>query len=533
MTVYSSQLRRDIYLTLRCQLGTPPSQLGRRTTATTSPPTSLLHKACISTTNYSIMALHRGIQSAVFYYLSCAPCADARYRKKRKQEAALGRADWEELEAQMPNLYRHPSPSSTNPHWQAEIALGPALTRGKRKANPAGSQRELKSSQGSNLPSSVDLPGGARTSDERADGGWNLRQYQREDEQLWGTTVTEPPWRGHLDGQGNTVDGPTRPAKVKLKGSSSSLSTFQEYRNPTINDLHPAIVTRVNTRADVAWMLQPPPVAEIMSGKQPVSRSRSNSGNSRPSTNGGHSLARQLSTRIVEEKLHGGELGLPRARSSRSQRSTQSNERLVVSSTTANEGFAQSPSKKEKIRPSHLVPPDSSADSGSSIARKQSLVPDEAAQYARRISSRPQLSTIKSDPTSFQGDGSSSFTPADEPKENYFPNGRRASSNQSADRDRTTRRSELVVDPSFKTLPSPDMSALAFNTQIFAVAHPPGGQALQESRPVSGKAEDDDERTNTGGPEIFDSWYTPEFELDKWVHEHTKREVRQRWSMDL
>jgi hypothetical protein len=35
-------------------------------------------------------------------------------------------------------------------------------------------------------------------------------------------------------------------------------------------------------------------------------------------------------------------------------------------------------------------------------------------------------------------------------------------------------------------------------------------------------------------PELFDSWYTPEFELDRWVHEHTKREgIRERWSMDL
>jgi hypothetical protein len=34
-------------------------------------------------------------------------------------------------------------------------------------------------------------------------------------------------------------------------------------------------------------------------------------------------------------------------------------------------------------------------------------------------------------------------------------------------------------------------------------------------------------------PELFDSWYTPEFELPKWIAEHTKREVRERWSMDL
>jgi hypothetical protein len=34
--------------------------------------------------------------------------------------------------------------------------------------------------------------------------------------------------------------------------------------------------------------------------------------------------------------------------------------------------------------------------------------------------------------------------------------------------------------------------------------------------------------------ELFDSWYTPDFELGTWVLEHTKREgVRERWSMEF
>jgi hypothetical protein len=34
--------------------------------------------------------------------------------------------------------------------------------------------------------------------------------------------------------------------------------------------------------------------------------------------------------------------------------------------------------------------------------------------------------------------------------------------------------------------------------------------------------------------ELFNSWYTPDFELGTWVLEHTKREgVRERWSMEF
>jgi hypothetical protein len=34
--------------------------------------------------------------------------------------------------------------------------------------------------------------------------------------------------------------------------------------------------------------------------------------------------------------------------------------------------------------------------------------------------------------------------------------------------------------------------------------------------------------------ELFDSWYTPDLDLGRWVHEHTRREgIRERWSFEV
>ena len=225
------------------------------------------------------MAIHRGIQSAIFYYLSCAPCAEARVRRQRKEEAKRDRIAREALEAEMgPDLYRHPSPSSTNPHWQAEIALGPTLAaRGKRRTNT-----QLGTSRGQ---SSVDLPPKSAGGSLRHDSKVNLKTspYQREDEELWGSSV-------HLDG-GNSNGGgayltathstnhsmransvrrsssPRRPPTAHTRDPPTTSSSNAAFRNPAINDLHPATVTRVTHADEVRWMLQPVPVAEVMSGK--------------------------------------------------------------------------------------------------------------------------------------------------------------------------------------------------------------------------------------------------------------------------
>ena len=477
------------------------------------------------------MAIHRGIQSVIFYYLSCAPCSDVRYRKRRKQEAVRDRAERELLEAQMPNAYRHPSPSSTNPHWQTEISLGPTLPyRGKRKTQTAESQRALnktntQNSHGSNIPSSVDLPRSS-SSDDRQDSKWNFRPYQRDDDELWGSTFTDIPLRNNLDG--SQVDGLTVPARARTADSTAS-SQYQSFRNPALNDYHPAIVTRVESRDEVAWMLQPPPVAEVMSGKERAPRSRSDSGGSRPSASGSARLSRHVSARIIEQKLRTAEAHMPpNMKREVSGRSTNSTLRSSHDYRKTDEtDFASPPEKRYKQRPAPLQLSDST-DSADTVIRQPTLAAQpQRAQQVRKKPSRPPLSTImseSSDNTAYD----KSYTPLATPKENALPNSRSSFDEDfhTEHRDKTSRRTELLGnDSSLKAFQDADRKPIVFDSQIFTesptLERPLHGSDVEEiGRPI-------------GDPELLDTWITPGFRLDKWVHEHTKREVKKRWSMDI
>ncbi|EME87430.1 uncharacterized protein MYCFIDRAFT_75287 [Pseudocercospora fijiensis CIRAD86] len=221
------------------------------------------------------MAVHRGIQSAIFYYLSCAPCADARVKKRRKREAAESRRDRLALEQDEKNVYVHPGEASTtNPNWQSEIELGPHGRRKKKTGN--SSQRGLApsrtSNNGSTKTSSVDLPQRLGSQDSR----WNHRVYQREDEELWGSSSNM--------GASLYAGSLRRPERAKTADSSrSNGSSYYASRNPPVNDMHPATVTKIASREEVMWMMQPLPVAEVMNGKERAPRSRSDSGGSRMS----------------------------------------------------------------------------------------------------------------------------------------------------------------------------------------------------------------------------------------------------------
>ncbi|TKA72059.1 hypothetical protein B0A55_06662 [Friedmanniomyces simplex] len=487
------------------------------------------------------MALHRGIQSAIFYYLSCAPCSDARYRKRRKQEAQRDRLDKAELEAHMPNLYRHPSPSSTNPHWRAEIALGPVPSSrgGKRKATPNSENQRghggLKtsathSSDGSQVASSTNV---ARlwTPDDRNDSKYSFGQHQRRDEDLWGSTAGDSAMRSFVDGS-SIGNGPSRPPKAHVKDSSGYQ---QSPGNPSINDLHPATVTKVSSREEVAWMLQPPPIAEVMSGKASVSRSRSNSGRSRPSVNS-TPVSRQASGRVKEGRvalgaLRASETSLETPVRTADDPTGQRHDRSGGSLGTRQRDFAASPSKRDKRRPAPLHIQGASEDSEVTIIHRPSLAPPEPARLRqpRAARSRPQLSTILSD----------SISPAQvNPKmparthkaENSLPSVGNSEAS-SGERDRTARRSAVLVnEPSLKILQDVAPKASLFNTRIFA-ASPHGVDSRGRLPAVNGEEENG---RLTGGPELFESWNTAEFELGEWVHEHTKRPgVKHRWSMDI
>ena len=258
----------------------------------------------------------RGFQSAIFYYLSCAPCTKLAYRRKRRKEHKRAQAEKALSEAENGH-YTHPLPFSTNPYWKEEIQLGPgpaerkAVRDGKSKGekgkpSTSGSNRRLQtggtgSSAATGVSSAdtvVEFEGVEQIVDTGE--GWNRKRYQREDEILWG-----------LESQ-DTMSADT--ASMSRTGSGSK---YQYYaRNPEINDLHPPVVsTHPTSRSETLWMLQPPPKARVMEGKERATtpnRSRNGTGCTNSSKGSIRkasdlSLGKQVGERLLESKVKQGE----------------------------------------------------------------------------------------------------------------------------------------------------------------------------------------------------------------------------------
>ncbi|KAK5734857.1 hypothetical protein LTR17_008629 [Elasticomyces elasticus] len=206
----------------------------------------------------------RGLQSVIFFYLSCAPCISSRALKQRKRDAERDRKDKAEALAHTPETYQHPSPSATNPYWAAEIAAGPTpnLGKGRKKKAQTNTNSPRKGNGGAAPQSNNSSPSASSTNiaqlDGRNDSKFSVGPRQRVDEE---------------DCIGN---GPTRPPKAYTK------ERYDDYTNPPINDMHPATVTKF-TRDEVAWLMEPPPTADVMMGKARPQGTRSNSITSRPS----------------------------------------------------------------------------------------------------------------------------------------------------------------------------------------------------------------------------------------------------------
>ena len=218
---------------------------------------------------------------------------------------------------EQPDLYHQPEPSATNPYWSEEIVLGPgppprrtghkAHNGSQRGITTAGTHSTGPSRGGSSLdmnhPETADP---TRTSDDTLSGdNWNRRRYQREDEELWGFGEPDPTIRkgSQSNGTGSSVGvaGISRPGTAY-----STAESYYTARAPPVNDLHPPVVSMPSPNAvDNKWMLQPPPRAKIMNGKERATdRSRSGSGaSSRIELN----LQRQVSARQLKVKLERGE----------------------------------------------------------------------------------------------------------------------------------------------------------------------------------------------------------------------------------
>ncbi|RMJ20711.1 hypothetical protein PHISP_08419, partial [Aspergillus sp. HF37] len=213
------------------------------------------------------MWLYRGAQSVVFYYSTCTPCANSIDQRKRRKEAARARREKEKastLVTDQPRPFAQPPPFSTNEGWNEEIALGPGPPgrRGGARHHPhRPCSWNTDTLSASSAPSNRDLDGGVEAPRKNSKGRhplgdrWDWMRFQREDEPLWGENI---------DDRGG------RSAGISGGAKSSFSSKYSVARVPPVNDLHPPIVSGPKSRAETRWMLQPPPSARVMAGKEPV-----------------------------------------------------------------------------------------------------------------------------------------------------------------------------------------------------------------------------------------------------------------------
>lgn len=396
----------------------------------------------------------RGFQSAIFYYISCAPCTKVLDQRRKKQNAARAKAEKAARKAAQAQLvedgnaaepdYDHPLPSSTNPFWEEEMQLGPGppskrrnrqgvgdghgRERGresKEKARKksgstemmqttntvaAGTRNGVGTSSDSNnknttlninstmhgdnstaatLANAIEIP------QDPSDADWNRRRYQREDEVLWG-----------LDGDDY------HPPKTKASGvplsrnSSSGHRRQQNYsyaRNPAVNDLHPPVVSTVpKSRLEGQWMLQPPPRAKVMAGKERASRERSDTGSTRSSRasskwaglNGSRSgemkMKRAGNTAVNGNQLLGVD-SITRSRSRGSSNHSVSSSRPISRTPSAQRGETIAPSlnshQPSRTPSQRKPPPPISIETAPNVT----LPPSPSLQAAR-----PGLQTIPS-----------------------------------------------------------------------------------------------------------------------------------------
>jgi hypothetical protein len=367
------------------------------------------------------MSLPVAIQSAVFYILACTPCAKVRHRQKVREQSKREREEKARIVGEQPDVYQHPSPFNTNPYWQQEISMGPALP--KKSASKNSSQRGLTSQGGESSALSVSeqtVQGGSRidfgasnsaiAEEDSISDDWNRRHgYQREDEELWGRQKFMDAISKARDSAGRLIESTLG---LEKDVTEQQRHDFYFPKNPPINEYHPPVVSsKIPSRTAHQWMLQPPPSAKVMEGKVPVSRAGSSGSKSSGRTLVGEDI--QLG-RLVHEKLFMEKLKkensnptetelieslfLNRTSPSLSKNRTRSLS-FETSDDSLDSGFAK---RKTRLRPVAAPPGyDSSDDSDSDvpIPSSQSAMnlsarrtPSGAAHAARR----PKLETIMS-----------------------------------------------------------------------------------------------------------------------------------------
>lgn len=226
----------------------------------------------------------RGVQSAIFYYVSCAPVVEFQHKRQRRKEAKQAQ---NEVVTRQPGLIQQPRAFQTNPQWTEEVLLGPGPPKGwephafvresKKKSKRAASQKKdvelppRRPSYEHRISSTLENVKGTLRSSLRPE-TWNWKRYDREDEFLGGisSTMTRM-WDRMATSVGHNLDEPD--AGHHLKRTHTNESDKVDYtrgHNPAVNDLHPPVVSQLPTRREeVAWMILPPPSRAVMEGKKP------------------------------------------------------------------------------------------------------------------------------------------------------------------------------------------------------------------------------------------------------------------------
>ncbi|KAK4128169.1 hypothetical protein N657DRAFT_562345 [Parathielavia appendiculata] len=400
-------------------------------------------------------------QSALFYFLACTPCNQLQHQHRTRQQAKREREIKERIVMEQPHLYRHPDPYHTNPYWDEEIRMGPSLPkkrRGSEGISKTLSQRRLTAASRDGRPSigtgssvvvsmsemgsiasprsstnPFNVPGIAsdptvvheedptsptlsKTVSISTSADWNVKRYQREDEELWGEEST---WSGHklmdVIKQAGSTAGRYMESKLGLEKQVTDEDRYNFYftpRNPPVNDYHPPVVSSKPAHKDaLRWMLQPPPPAKVMEGKVPVTRSSSMaSAASRKtfSSRDASSLGRLVGERAVEARIRRGQTpldddlrsnqSLARTRS-RATLATRTYSRRTVrtssSSTDSEDDDAEPPSRARK-RVSHRPPEGESdtEDEGVYVPRSPPSV--NSISLPAHAAQKPRLSTILS-----------------------------------------------------------------------------------------------------------------------------------------
>lgn len=367
------------------------------------------------------MSFPVAVQSAIFYFVACTPCAKVRHRHKASQIAKKERVEKARLETEQPGLYQHPSPFNTNPYWQDEITMGPSLP--KKSASKNSSQRGLTSSgRDSCAPSvsertnaddsrtNIDSMSILREDEDAVPNDWNRKLgYQREDEELWGQ------WSGHKFKDAITK---ARDSAGRLIESTLGLEkevTDQERRdfyttprNPPVNDYHPPVVSSKPPHRDAhKWMLQPPPSAKVMEGKVPVSRAVSSGSKSSGRTLVADDpfLDKIIQVKLAKERTQKGSIPTE-SELIESLFVTRSNQSLTRPRSVSFDGASDDPAEnpfegrwKQKARPV-AVPPGMAEDDSDDDS--YALAP--LAKPTSHVAQRPKLETIPS--TDASGTGS-------------------------------------------------------------------------------------------------------------------------------